>query len=65
MPILYVRRVVEPTNQELASTATPEPIRNNNDIIEIDEFTISTVGCAEFTALSIYVKSFYFIAYCL
>ena len=29
--------VAEPANQELASTATPEPIHNNNtDIIEID-----------------------------
>ena len=39
MPILYVRRVVEPANQELASTATPEPIHNNTYIIEIDEST--------------------------
>ena len=32
--------MVEPANQELASTATPEPIHNNNtDIIEIDEST--------------------------
>ena len=37
MPTLYVRRVVEPVDQELASTATPEPIHNNTDIIEIDE----------------------------
>ena len=36
---LYVRRVVEPANQELASIATPEPIHNNTDIIEIDEST--------------------------
>ena len=26
-------------NQELTSTATPEPIHNNTDIIEIDEST--------------------------
>ena len=39
MPTLYVRRVVEPANQELASTATPEPIHNNTNIIEIDEST--------------------------
>ena len=40
MPTLYVRRVVEPANQELASTATPESIHNNNtDIIETDEST--------------------------
>ena len=26
-------------NQEFASTATPEPIHNNTDIIEIDEST--------------------------
>ena len=30
--------MVEPANQELASTATPKPIHNNNtDIIKIDE----------------------------
>ena len=39
MLTLYVKRVVEPANQELASTATPEPIHNNTDIIEIDEST--------------------------
>ena len=39
MPPLYVKRVVEPANQELASTATPKPIHNNADIIEIDEST--------------------------
>ena len=37
VPTLYVKRVVEPANQELASTDTPEPIHNNTDIIEIDE----------------------------
>ena len=37
--ILYVRRVAEPANQEMASTATPELIHNNIYIIEIDEFT--------------------------
>ncbi len=37
--ILYARYAVEPANQELASTATPEPIHNNTDIIEIDEST--------------------------
>ena len=36
---LYVRRVVEPANREWASTATPEAIHNNTDIIKIDEFT--------------------------
>ena len=39
VPILYVRRVVKPANQELASTATPEPIYNNTDMVEIDEST--------------------------
>ena len=39
MPTLYVKRVVEPANQKLASTAcTPEPI-HNTDIIEIDDST--------------------------
>ena len=40
LPVLnpYVRHVVEPANQELASTAcTPEPIHNNTDIIEVDQ----------------------------
>ena len=38
--ILCVRFVVEPANQELVSSATPEPIHNNNtDIIKIDEST--------------------------
>ena len=37
LPIFYVRRVVEPANQGLASTATPEPIHNNTDIVEIDK----------------------------
>ena len=39
MPTLYVRLVVDPANQELASTATPEPIHSSTDIIEIDEST--------------------------
>ena len=39
----YVRPVVEPANQELASTATPEPIHNNTDIIETDESTMMLV----------------------
>ena len=38
--VLCVRFVAVPVSQELASTATSEPIHNNNtDIIEIDEFT--------------------------
>ena len=44
MPALYVRRVVELANQELASTATPEPIHNITDIIEIDESTLNNYG---------------------
>ena len=40
---LYVRRVVEPANQELASTATPESTHNLPDIIEIDESTTTNV----------------------
>ena len=36
---VYVRRVAEPANQELTSTATPEPIHYNTDNIEIDEST--------------------------
>ena len=39
MLTLYVRHVMEPANQELASTATPEHIHNNANIIEIDEST--------------------------
>ena len=42
---LCVRFAAEPANQELASTATPEPIHNNNtDIIEIDESTTILIG---------------------
>ena len=37
--------LVEPANQELTSTATPEPIHNNDaDIIEIDESTTNIPG---------------------
>jgi len=44
VPILFARRVVEPANQESASTATPEPIQTNNtDIIEIDESATTTI----------------------
>ena len=38
---MYVKRVVEPANQELASTATPEPIHN-----EINESTTNSIGDA-------------------
>ena len=38
---LYARYVVEPANQEEASTATQEPIHKNTDIIEIDELVIT------------------------
>ncbi len=46
--ILYARYAVEPANQELASTATPEPIHNNTDIIEIDESTTIKSGIRSF-----------------
>ena len=36
--------MVEPANQELTSTATPEPIYNNTDVIEIDESTTTITG---------------------
>ena len=40
MLTVCVRFVAKPATQELASTATLEPIHNNNaDIIEIDEST--------------------------
>ena len=39
VPPLYVKFVAEPANQELASTATPEPIHNTTGLIEIDEST--------------------------
>ena len=35
VPTLYIKRVVEPANQELTSTATPEPIHKNTDISNI------------------------------
>ena len=62
---LYVRRVVESANQELASTAaTPESIHNNTDIIEIDEFTTSSSGsififCSKCCILNLFISPFY------
>ena len=53
VPILYVRRVIEPANQELASTATPEPIHNNTDIIEIDESTTISLRCYQSDASTV------------
>ena len=54
MSTLYVKRVVEPANQELASTATPEPIHNNTDITEIDESTTSIIIHVSVAFVSVY-----------
>ena len=56
MPTLYVKHVVEPADQELASAATPEPI-HNTDIIEIDEsITISGECCCNDSCYLSYVQ---------
>ncbi len=41
--ILYARYAAELVNQDLTSTATPEPIQNNTDIIKIYEFTTMVI----------------------